>query len=907
MNLKKNRKFILLALLTLLLVSSVMLLAACNPGEDVVPVEESPAEETTDTLRIKNSDFSRTTSDAGSYPYVPTSWTGVDQSSSLLPQYSTGGIVAGIVSAEDAVYDANKSKWGGLEKPSLNGAPEDKNMLMIYNSEPSSYAYNSTSFQVTAGAVYKITVDVLTVNLRGNATLEESARKYGARIYISSSTYIEFKQIDTKGAWKTYTMYVAGNVGSATSITLQFALGTGTSESSDGLTAGYAFFDNITVDETVGISEFQEKELTGQTGDNDDAPLRTATLRGNNNGDFNFGSTTSTAGYPSLWTGKLGGDDSNSDDKAPSDSGISSKYGVLDLTKWSDNRKNYGNSYYDYELDEEKNEYNRVSKEAGTVYLSEEMPNPSTYGDNIYMLYQARMSARAVYSNNSITIERGKWYAVSVWVYTKRIYGAGVSIILKGGREDIKIEGISETRNLGEVGENDTDGWEQYTFWISGNQHRSMTYTLEIWLGTGGKADNELIAAPNEDELKDLAKPEEEREGLFKYAYDGNTENYLNWMWKSSVNSTTKLPEREYFETYTSGGTFTSGWVFVDNVGLKEYNDITAFEDERDAAFTASVNEKQNKIAELYSDGNTLIENGSFAHNTDTGLLPKPDAWTVLSDDNDKDGVNDGTTLDGVDITKTVSGVADTADAGGEYLSDEVWSYTDKNPKTPYEYIDTYGGGAESVFKVLMIDNRGKDGQYKYQSSDFKFVRNGYYRLSVWVKTVGIKTTAGVGAYLYQKNKDYPDDRTKDSLLSSFTLINNTTKSGDETTEYSNVRTNDWIELVFKIQSDSIKDADAYIVLASGSGSRGKPDTLSDGVAFFAYPSLEKITASDYDGISTGTYAKSVTVTFSESNTSNTFNNGAFNNIDVKNTKGLNEDGRQTGMDKNASGVHELT
>ncbi|MDR3216567.1 MAG: hypothetical protein LBT55_04020 [Clostridiaceae bacterium] len=896
MNVKKKRKIIVFVLLALMLVASIMLLAACNPEPEAEPEDPATEEVVEDTLRIKNSDFSRSTSDEGSYPYVPTSWNGVDQSSSLLPQYSTGGIVAGIVNINDAVYEANKSKWNNLPKPSVNGSTDDENMLMIYNSEPSAYAYNSTSFQVTAGAVYKITVDVLTKNLTGNAQLEESAQKYGARIYVSSSTYLEFKQINTNEQWRTYTFYVAGNVVNATSITLQLALGTGTSETAEGLTAGYAFFDNITVTETINISEFQTAERN-QTTDNDAAPVRTATLRGNNNGEFNFGSTNSVASYPSLWTGKLGGDDSNSDDKAPSDSGVSRKYGTFDATKWADNRRNYGNSWYDFDKttdDGGTDTYSRVTKDAGTEYLTEEFAVPTgSFGNNAYMLYQARMSAQALYSNNSIVVERGKWYAISLWIYTKHIYGAGVSIVLKGGKEDIKIEGISETPNHSDIGNNDTNGWEQFTFWISGNQHRNMTYTIEVWLGTGGKADNELVPAPDASAYtSDPSDPNYLKDYEYKYVEaNGQPEDYMNWQWKSAVNSISNAPEREYFETYKSTGTFSSGWVFVDNVTLTEYNDVALFEQARDDAKT-STGDEHNNVAELYSLGNTLIENGSFSETdtTGTGGLPAPTDWKVISDDDKNEA------LEGVDITKVKSGVVNTADTNGDYFADDIWTYTEKNPKTPYEYIETHSGGTtSSVFNVLMIDSREKDAAYKYQSNDFALVKNGYYRLSVWVKTSDIKTTAGIGAYLYKK--DPGGDAKKDTLLSSFTKINNTTLSGEDKVEYTNVRTNDWIELVFKIQADTIKDASAYIVLEAGSGTRGTPETLSDGVAFFAYPNLEKITVTDYDGITTGTYTKSLTVTFDDSVTSNTFTNGAFNNLDIKNTKGLGDDGKQTGLD----------
>ena len=110
---------------------------------------------------------------------------------------------------------------------------------------PTAYGYTSKSFSLDAGSYYKLTVDVLTYDIAGT---DDEDNVPGARIYLSSAGYAEISGIDTQGEWKTYTVYIESAATSSTSLTLNLGLGKYSSYYRDGLTTGYAFFDNVALE-----------------------------------------------------------------------------------------------------------------------------------------------------------------------------------------------------------------------------------------------------------------------------------------------------------------------------------------------------------------------------------------------------------------------------------------------------------------------------------------------------------------------------------------------------------------------------------------------------------------------------------------------------------------------------------
>lgn len=211
-----KKKFAVLALLMIALVvlSSAMLVACNKNGDNNDSDNKTTTIEATKGLLISNGDFKVVDTSVKTYPRTLTSWTGGKT-------YSSGNykddVTAGAISLDKTLYDANKSKWNDNDDVLYNkliagGRYGDddkvKNALMVYMPEesekdgkkvhgPTAYGYTSTSFTISKGGYYKLSVDVLTHNIKGT-----DKGTPGARIYVSSNTYAEYEAINTNGEWK---------------------------------------------------------------------------------------------------------------------------------------------------------------------------------------------------------------------------------------------------------------------------------------------------------------------------------------------------------------------------------------------------------------------------------------------------------------------------------------------------------------------------------------------------------------------------------------------------------------------------------------------------------------------------------------------------------------------------------
>ncbi|MEG2450456.1 MAG: hypothetical protein RSB09_01840, partial [Clostridia bacterium] len=201
----------------------------------------------------------------------------------------------------------------------------------------------------------------------------------------------------------------------------------------------------------------------------------------------------------------------------------------------------------------------------------------------------------------------------------------------------------------------------------------------------------------------------------------------------------------------------------------------------------------------------------------------------------------------------------------GEVQNKYFESLGTKHPGVPYV-------GNTNHYALMM--NSTKDGFFEYETIPFSIDANSFYRISVWVKTIDIKSTSGIDFYL-MNNAGTADDRKDDTALSSFSKIN--TKEFDK-------YTNDWCELTFVVRGDSKKAQNLYLKFTLGSGDRYTTASLAKGAAFVANMSMTPITYKNFTAASAGTYLKTVNMSTTESGS---FNNGNFNQFDLEKTKGL--------------------
>lgn len=848
-----KKKFAVLALMMIaLVVLTSAMFVACNKDDDTTTDDTTTTIEATKGLLVSNGDFKVVDTSVKTYPRTLTNWTGGKT-------YSSGNykddVTAGAISLDKALYDANKSAWNDNDNSLYNAlvaggryGDDDaiKNALMIYMPEqsekdgkqvngPTAYGYTSSSFTIAKGGYYKLSVDVLTKDIKGS----ENGTP-GARIYVSSNTYAEFDAIDTKGQWVTYSVIIEGSPSSSSTLSVMLALGKYSLSYTTGLTTGYAVFDNLTLTKLDNGNEYAQAVLNERTNNENAKTTTTATLKVSN-GRFDFGTTSlSSSATPNGWSLVTG--NSGSNDSAPSSLGYNA---IIDVSKFADEYNKYSTTYYTKSEADPDKKSSYVPAGSLEAIANENNDNriqkliDGSVGTNVFMLSQQLMTAQGVKSSRSITIEKNKLYALSLNVYTYGVHGAGASIILSGSDgKDIVIKGISAApsdnvfigstkidSNSYAAGTDQgvtTDGWKTYTFYIQGNQFKDYSYNMTVWLGTEGTSSNTAV-------------------------------EYTNW--NSDKTQT----------TYKANGTFSNGWLFMDELNLKEIG-----ADEIPSTLVKDVNDKQ--TLDLTEAGMSAYEglkvdlttanmapfDGMLANTTGKSSQEDID---VLADTN---GIPQGW-VSNYDLTDSEAPLAKGLVSEGvvELSKDEL----------PYDTVDKH------AYQIKITG----DSRYEIETQTFTVEKNKFYRISVWVKTIDVKETSGAYVYLVKKGDTVKDD----STLTTFSQINtNSDENGFDP------YLNNWCELTMLVKGSEKEDVTVSLKFALGIGNRWASSTLTSGSMFVANVNGASISQTVYDGTSTGTYVKNVNLASASS--SYTFTNGAFDDYDAKDEnleegKSLNE------------------
>ncbi len=861
----KKRITFLTVIVTVLMVLSLSIFVACDKNSSTTTVTETI--KPTEGLIIPNGDF-KVTGSSVAYPRTLTNWTGARM-------YSSGtyasDVVAGAISLEQSSYNAYKSKWNDSLTSDLYDAlkthySSDKdainNILGIYMPEkdtnlgnsnakygPTAFSYTSSSFTLEKNSYYEVSVDVLTKDIAGNTEVKEASdRKPGANIYISSSTYQEFKQINTNGAWKTYKFYIETAPTTTTSLTLRLSLGSADAQDSKtGLTTGYAFFDNVSATKLTDIEagdtarqQYLKQVKNEETGDSSVKPfVKTATLKVPN-GHFDFaGSSVSSTSAPYGWSVVTGNSDKS--DTAPSAS--YARHGVIDPTLISQNYESYGTTIF-----------TKTSASACSSLATGNILNNADFLSNIkdiskgysalgndnkiYMLSQQYMTAQGAKSASAITFEKNKQYKLSISLYTYNIYGDGVSLVLSGSDgKDIIINGIARNKedrkaviesdpykNI-RVGQNGaTSGqWTTYDFYVKGNQYKDFSYYLTLWLGTGGTNDNTKIT-------------------YTKYSSTGNT-----------TGST------EY--TYDANGTFSTGWVFFDDIKLSEYGD-------QGITWAPGALNAEQKV-DVNGTSTTSINVDLATANKFDGVIDTSTPIGEIGNVGNKYHVYNG-------ISKGWNAIVST-ESDAAYISNNILkvgtmpigttadysSYNPKpnvfNPGMPYDIQN------KNALMISFSDN--VPSTFGFTSNSFTIEKNSFSRISLWVKTQFVSSSTGIYVYLMD-DKGTPSDKKDDEAIISYEKIN--TNDLDEN--------NGWRELTFMVRGNNEKANQVYFKYTLGTGNNATASTLTKGSAFLTNMSWSEISYKNFKDTATGTYVKSKD--YSSTPVAASFTNGRFDNYD---------------------------
>ena len=442
---KLNLKKLLTLLVCLMLIVSVVLLAACNKKTD----DNKTPDNTSASPSFTNGNFrSYTTSDKG-YPYAPSSFTGSptsDTEGSTLPKLET--VKRGVINLADYQNLGAWCTFSKFDAKRLTGEEDaknynkDDNVLMINNTEARYYMYRSSEFSVAANTKYLLQVDVRTANLNGGekkgATIK-IAKSYSSGSSIPATEgYASFDAV-TVGEWTTYSFIIDGKYNGSTSLELQLMLGNNNLRD-EYKTSGYAFFDNIRLttvkDDTVLPTE----------------NVKTITLSVPN-GSFDY---KTTSDYPYLYN-RVTTTDTNSN------------YGLVNEVDAKDGKITLVN---EYAVDA------AAVKGHGSVFA-------------IYNVADARMG---FYTTNPLYFKRGGYYKVTVSLNTDYIE-SGSAYLALGKSKDLSDNTIIP------VGKDAANpGWKEHTFYVYANENTADELYFHFGLGkdSGDKAKGYVLV----DDLK---------------------------------------------------------------------------------------------------------------------------------------------------------------------------------------------------------------------------------------------------------------------------------------------------------------------------------------------------------------------------------------------------------------------
>lgn len=899
----KKKLVVLTLLVTVMFTLASCMLVACNPNTD--DGTDDTKLTATEGLLLSNGDFKVVDTTVKTYPRTITGWSGAKM-------YNGGSyrddVIAGAVNLSKNLYDANKATWSGDENSELydkliaNGRYGDnddiKNALMIYMPEqpedksshgPTAYGFTSTSFTLDKGSYYVLSVDVLTYNIGGND-------KKGARIYVSSNTYAEFDRIDTRGEWQTYTIYIESSPTASTSLSVMLSLGKASSNmTTDGLTTGYVFFDNVslkklTTDAVTGDAALSKQQVTGKTlseyfaervNDEKDAGKRvaTATLKVPN-GNFDFGTLSpSSSGTPSSWSVVNG--NSNQTDAAPTSLGKNSiidlnifksfigdensdRAAILTAMKNDSVLKNLNRNYAlalsgvtgsSYDTLDDINNHTFLENLVNGNTNQPDQTKGNNGKNNAFVLSQASMTAQGIRSSRTITFEKGKIYELSIWIYAYKIHGEGVTLKLTGSDgKDIIIKGIANNKNAAEEADfilgnhkvttegNDngtcesygsTSGWTQYSFFIKGNQYKDYSYNMEIWLGTEGISKNTAVS------------------------------------YKISGSSGT---------TYTDSGSFSNGWVFIDDLKLSEISQLPSDNSSYKATDTQTLDISETKNATFHSIAVDLSTAENKLKNFLSSTGSDSNIQEVLGEGNDL-AIPDWTTSFDAS-NKEYASVKNNVKAGRINLASSA-NFSDNGfgnlaaPELPYDLPKTDDSGDK--IDALAIYAKS-DSYFEVTSKSIEIAANHFYRISFWLKTDQVKSTSGAYVTLLnitkqQENADKNNKELKDEdevQLTSFTRIN--TAGVDE-------YLNDWVEINIIIRGAQDKATDVALKFALGTGNRWATSTLASGAMYVTNFNMADLTYANFNSTTTGTYTKTVNLTDTYDYSSR-ISNGNFDEFD---------------------------
>lgn len=467
------------------------------------------------SLGVSNTNFSDT---SGSYDPTasPSSWTGASVGSGN----GGTGIVAGVVDLTPSNYLTEKCGNKGLH---LDQYPEysedniipktifgstkyggDKKTLII-NTKPQqsvAYAFASSDMTFAPNSFYRVSAWVKTGDFApaSGATIKLTGLGENCS-FININTVADI-ETDENGAailteennfgWVQYKFYVRTSASLTKTVKLSLGIGDAISKDEKGeleelprVAHGYAMFDAVAAHRISAYDfAFETNAFTQSDRDN-------VYYNGNKTamvldlyepeylktGDVEIGTfSNATLGDDGYWKTNISYYDQTDDDENIA----YVKSAAVDI--------------YDSALIADLDDENvKFSKNPWAPLGRAEFDSDNSYfngGDNgnILMIYANNGAATRGVASPDVTIERFKYYRMSVWVKGDGVTGGdGISVLIKGEDNipsDKYVLHSAHTSLNGDSSDNAHYGWKEQVFYIQGSSQSDCTVHFEFWLGS---------------------------------------------------------------------------------------------------------------------------------------------------------------------------------------------------------------------------------------------------------------------------------------------------------------------------------------------------------------------------------------------------------------------------------------
>lgn len=724
---------------------------------------------------------------------IPNGWvSNYDVTDTSNPVIAGGVITDGLVLIDT---EENFTQSGG--KGTYPGLPYDiefKTAYMINASKDAYYEIESAPFTVEANGFYRLSFWVKTVDVKSTT---------GVSVYLlddEGNTISSFTNINTKdfneytSDWCELTFLIRGD--ETEEMHLKVTLGSGTRWSSTTITSGSAYISNTCL-AAISYSTFTDTTTGTYVKSVDRTSSTTYTFTNGSFDDYDLTDDKldptkalkeqTVLAQPKNWT-------ISDATKNANEGGSSLVAGVFALENVD------RNLYFDHSTQTSAVFTNIAAAtfdefygdESAEAYLSSENFDVIA-GPNVLAIASTNADKYAIgYASTRFTLSSNGIYSVSVWVKGEGAEKA--SVFLTG-------EAPSSIENSLFLIENPSADWTKYTFYVEVGP-ASVALTLNVWLGY----DTTYVDSVSEDAAK------------------------------------------------------SSGAVFFDNVIKKSVSedDLAAAKEKIDGGATTikvisfmtdsfdSLSDTVDSRASLNSPSNWSYSAGAnqSASNTKSGVIYADSNYfnVITVDGTDYVGIlGKSYTVDDVTITaeeeEEIKSHYSDPEASAAAIEADLLALREqklvdlkKANWLPVGELSAHSG------KNLLIINNMSASAYTYTSSSLNFTGESYYKVSVWMRTYGLKQAE-------------LEDVTDDKIGAYIELYLGSANEDGNPLIFKAQAKDEWTEYVFYVKTLENSVSSITVKLSLGSVETQEDESvlgLTAGFAMFDDVAVEKVTEADY-------------------------------------------------------------